>query len=287
VSIRLFSRLSALFIRGSCLSGALVLVFWTTPFARGQATTNAPVPDTQVYEAFRSWVNQQPGTDRSMALDRYKGVLTEQGVAAAEIDRRLQLLRSQGDRLEVDRWNRILTSASPKFNTQPNAFLVQMTKEHKPGKALDVGMGQGRNAIYLARQGWNVTGFDPADKAVALAKDEARRLGVELTTQVVDDEHFDFGREQWDLIVLSYVSLRHLPDRLYDSLKPGGLVVVEGFHRDATKNSSIGAGVVFETNELLKIFQRYRIIHYEDADGLGDFGLQNTRVVRLAAQKPL
>jgi SAM-dependent methyltransferase len=100
------------------------------------------------------------------------------------------------------------------------------------------------------------------------------------------DGTFAFGREQWDLIVLSYVSLRHLGRSVYDALKPGGLVIVEGFHRDATKNASIGDGVVFDTNELLQLFARYRIVHHEDAVAVGDFGQKQTRVVRLAARKP-
>ena len=83
-----------------------------------------------------------------------------------------------------------------------------MAEGRKPGRALDVGMGQGRNAIYLAQQGWDVSGFDPADKAVALAQQEAKRLGVSLRTQIVGDDEFDFGRNQWDLIVLSYVGVR-------------------------------------------------------------------------------
>jgi hypothetical protein len=91
---------------------------------------------------------------------------------------------------------------------------------------------------------------------------------------------------QWDLVVLSYVSLRHLGQRVFDSLKPGGRVIVEGFHRDATKNGPIGGGVVFDTNELLTIFNKFRILHYEDVQGVGDFGLRDTRLVRLCAQKP-
>jgi hypothetical protein len=86
--------------------------------------------------------------------------------------------------------------------------------------------------------------------------------------------------------VLSYVGVRELPPRLYDALKPGGLVVVEAFHRDATKDGPIGGAVVFDTNELLKLFDRFRIVQYEDTEAVGDFGLQKTRVVRIAAQKP-
>ena len=193
---------------------------------------------------------------------------------------------AQAQQREIERWNRVLTADPPSFNTQPNAFLVEMTRGLPPGKALDVGMGQGRNAIFLAQQGWEVTGFDPADKAVAAAQEQAKQAGVKLTALVLRDDQFDFGKEQWDLIVLSYVALRHLVPRLYDSLKPGGRVVIEAFHRDAAKAVSIGRGVVFETNELPRLFDRFRILRYEDTEGRGDFGMQNTHLVRLCAQKP-
>jgi len=61
---------------------------------------------------------------------------------------------------ERNRWNNSLTrDTAYKFNKQPNALLMDAIKNKKPGKALDVGMGQGRNSIYLAQQGWSVTGF--------------------------------------------------------------------------------------------------------------------------------
>ena len=264
---------------------ALVLALWTS--APAQTPQSSQPPDTQIYEDFRGWITSQPAiNDYDAALERYKQVLVSQGLSAAEADRRIKIVVKEGQRLEVERWNRILTSASAAFNRRPNEFLVRMTQGRTPGKALDVGMGQGRNAVFLAQQGWTVTGFDPADKAVAVAKEEAKRLGVPLTAVIDDDEHFDFGRAQWDLLVLSYVRVRGLAARVYESLKPGGIVVVEGFHRDATKDSPIGGAVVFETNELLKLFDRFRVLQYEDTDAVGDFGLQKTRVVRLAAQKP-
>jgi SAM-dependent methyltransferase len=264
---------------------ALLLALWIS--APAQQSQAPPSSDAQVYEAFRTWATSQPSlSDYDAAIERYKQVLAGQGLSRAEVDRRTQIIVTQGQRLEVERWNRILTSSSTPFNRRPNEFLVRMAQGRAPGKALDVGMGQGRNSIFLAQQGWTVTGFDPADQAVAAAKEEAKRLGVPLTAIVDDDEHFAFGREQWDLIVLSYVGVRGLPARLYESLNPGGIVVVEAFHRDATKNAPIGGAVVFDTNELLKLFERFRILQYEDAEAVGDFGLQKTRVVRLAAQKP-
>ena len=64
------------------------------------------------------------------------------------------------------------------------------------------------------------------------------------------------------------------------------MVILEAFHRDATKTRPIGGAVVFDTNELLQLFTGLRVVRYEDTIGVGDFGLTETRVVRLAAVKP-
>ena len=265
----------------------LAIALLGLPSGLVQTPTPPPSPEAQIYEKYRAWITAQPPAARQGdPLDAYRKTLAAEGLTASEIERHIRVIAEQAQRLETERWNRILTAPVPAFSTKPNTFLVEMTRGRSAGHALDVGMGQGRNAIYLAQQGWTVTGFDPADQAVAAAETEAKRLGVTLTTRVLRDDQFDFGKEQWDLIVLSYVGLRHLVPRLYDSLKPGGLVIVEGFHRDATKTASIGGAVVFDTNELLKLFERFRVVRYEDTEGTGDFGMQKTRLVRLCAQKP-
>lgn len=70
------------------------------------------------------------------------------------------------------------------------------------------------------------------------------------------------------------------------ALRPGVMVVIEGFHRDAIKTSSIGGDVVFDSNELLRPFPGFWGVRYDDVDAPGDFGREPTRVVRLAAVKP-
>ena len=74
--------------------------------------------------------------------------------------------------------------------------------------------------------------------------------------------------------------------RRYKALRPGGFVVVERFHRDAAKMAALGDGVVFDTNELLHLFNQMQIVRHEDTAGIGDFGVRNTQIVRLCAQKP-
>jgi len=250
----------------------------------------ASATEVATYEAFRAWITRQPvalqNASDDVVFGRYSEELRQQGKSPQEIATTVASLKAMGDRAEVERWNRILTAPQPAFNTAPNAFLVSITQGLKPGRSLDVGMGQGRNTIYLAQQGWDSVGFDPADRAVALAQEQAKKLGVKITTSIARDDDFAWGTSQWDLIVLSYVAVRDLTAKIIQALRPGGMVVVEGFHRDATKNRSIGGAVVFDTNELIQLFPSLRVVRYEDNDGVGDFGQENTRIVRLAAVKP-
>ena len=261
-----------------------VLFVLLAPVALSQETAEGS--PAEAYGRFRRWMTEQPrDTPSAQMRAGYLSHLKSQGLSDADIESEIALLDAGGDRAEIEMWNRVLTAEEPFFNTDPNAFLERMVARWKPGKALDVGMGQGRNAVFLAQEGWDVTGFDPADKAVALAHELAGKAGVEIKTFVQTDEEFDFGTEKWDLIVLSYVSARSLVDEVVRSLAPGGLVVLEAFHEDATEGRSIGGAVVYENNELLGLFSELRIIRYEDEMAIADFGQQNVRVVRMAAIK--
>jgi SAM-dependent methyltransferase len=259
--------------------------------ARQKSSPPTPTPEQlATYETFRAWIGKQPvevqQAEDDVVFQRYAAELRAQAKSDKEIASTIETLKTVGDRAEVERWNRILTSAKPMFNTAPNTFLVEMTKGLKPGRALDVGMGQGRNTIYLAQQGWDSVGFDPAERAVAAAQEQASKVGAKITTHVARAEDFDWGDAKWDLIVLSYVGGREYAGKVLSALRPGGMVILEGFHRDATKTRPIGGAVVFDTNELLQLFAGFRVVRYEDTNAVGDFGLFDTRVVRLAAVKP-
>lgn len=245
-------------------------------------------PDQKAYERYRFWLNGQPvEAQRSTDLSqRYRDYLKTEGFTPGEIQGQLRVIEDNGRQAEIELWNRILTAEPPTFNTNPNAFLVEIVKGRKPGTALDVGMGQGRNAIWLAQRGWDVTGFDPATKAVALANRTAEKAGVHLKTEIKGSEEFDFGENRWDLILLSYVHARDLTERIERALKPQGILVIEAFHRDATKGRSIGSGVVFDTGEIPKLFPGLRAVRYEEPLAISDFGQQRVRVVRYCAEKP-
>jgi len=193
---------------------------------------------------------------------------------------------------ERQRWNYALTDSTwraTRFNTQPNTLLVESVKGRKPGTALDVGMGEGRNAVYLAKQGWQVTGVDIADQAVALAQKQAQAAGTKINTVVQDADAYDWGKAKWDLIVLSYAGGREYANRVKQALRPGGIVVLEGFHADAVQQSGgkIGEGVVFQPDELRKLYAAagLKILRYEEPMGVADFSKQHLRLVKLVAQK--
>lgn len=230
------------------------------------------------YPSFRIWMQTSvPIGQRApeAVAQRYAEKLKGDGVSPGEIDRRVTLLRTKRQELENDFWNRFYTIDKPSFNTEPNAFLVSVVEGRKPGRALDVGMGEGRNALYLAKLGWDVTGFDPADRAVALAQKRADVLKVKLRTVVALDTDFDFGRDQWDLVLYSWVSPAGSAAKLPDALRPGGIVVVEA-GRDW-----------FRQNALRDMFKGLRIAHYEDRVAPSDFfNRREMPIVRLVAEKP-
>lgn len=181
-------------------------------------------------------------------------------------------------------YNGLYAGNSTVFTREPNALLVDAVRDRKPGRALDVGMGNGRNAIFLAGRGWEVTGFDSADEGVRQAKSEAARLGLRFQADVKTFDEFDFGIDAWDLIVLTYEPTKLLAPRVSRALRPGGIVVVEDRHVDTRRVWPAGT---FENNELISLFAGLRILRYEDAWAVPDWSASKVRerLVRLIAEK--
>ncbi len=181
-------------------------------------------------------------------------------------------------------YNSLYRDGGTAFTRQPNAFLVDSVRHRKPGRALDVGMGQGRNSIFLAQQGWDVTGFDSADEGVRQARAEASRLGLRINAQVSTIEAFEFGIDQWDLIVLTYEPTRLVAPSVARALRPGGAVVVEDRHVDTRRVWPAGT---FGDNELLSLFAGLRVLRYEDVWARPDWSAKKVdeRLVRLLAEK--
>lgn len=182
-------------------------------------------------------------------------------------------------------YNSLYAGGSEVFTREPNALLVEAVRNRKPGRALDVGMGQGRNALFLSRNGWEVTGIDSADEGIRQAKAEAARLALRLTAEVSTFEAYDFGKEKWDLIVLTYEPTKAIAPKVAQALRPGGIVVVEDRHLETRRVWPTGT---FANNELLSLFPGLRVLKYEDVWAQPDWSVKklDERLVRLVAEKP-
>jgi SAM-dependent methyltransferase len=169
--------------------------------------------------------------------------------------------------------------------TEPSAFLVESIAGVKPGRALDVAMGRGRNALYLAKAGWRVTGFDISLDGLIAARATAQHAGVKIDTVLQGWKEFEFGAEKWDLIVMIYawvpINEPSLRERIIAGMCPSGLLVFE-HHLGA---SSIPGSP--KANQLPVLFgKELRILRHdavEHQDGSRDSSF--VRVARLLAQK--
>jgi SAM-dependent methyltransferase len=189
-------------------------------------------------------------------------------------------------------WNEVYARPEPIMNTFPNRFLASAAEGLKPGLALDIGMGQGRNALYLASLGWDVTGVDISQTGIDIAREEAAARKLRLAAIKQEFGEFDLGNDKWDLISEIYIHglvIDHA-DRIVKSLRPNGLLIVEGFHRDVNDVGLTGQAIGFKVNELLQAFvTRLRIVHYEEVSDFGDWDESRKKVplVRMIAKKAL
>ncbi len=145
------------------------------------------------------------------------------------------------DRRDTDtmraRWDERYRTQGYVWGLEPNVFVAELTEDLPPGRALDLGCGQGRNAIWLARRGHEVTGIDLSPVAIDQARRLAADAGVEVTFEAADLTTWDPGDRTWDLIVLSYLQLpadarRTVHQTAVKALAPGGRIVVVAHHLD-------------------------------------------------------
>jgi ubiquinone/menaquinone biosynthesis C-methylase UbiE len=179
-----------------------------------------------------------------------------------------------------DFWNDIFRTGRG-FNHEPNRLLVETVQGKKPGKALDVACGQGRNALYLAAQGWKTTCVDIADEGLRLARDQAQKRKLALETIESDVDKWDFGTDRWDLVTLIYAgSDDKRIAKIQPSLKKGGLFVVEFFAHVPGEDGG------FEPGQLAKLFaDGYDILRDDVVDDVPDWAQDHAKLVRFVARK--
>jgi SAM-dependent methyltransferase len=251
-----------------------------------------------VWAGYLSWLDGRAVLD-TLGLESYHKLLAEAGLPAAEVDRRMALISTRAFRgPEAMRlwFNSMYGPGGQAGPDWPTPLLMEAAKGLQPGAALDVSMGEGRNSIYLARLGWKVTGFDVSDVALRHAQEKASRAGVTLATVRAGYQGFDFGRDRWDLVVMTYAYFpirdASYVDRLVESIRPGGLLVFQYgvLKKGADRSGDAALLGIPEEGELPRLFDALTVLRYEEVDEVSDWqtgeGRRSGRTVKMLARKP-
>jgi len=176
---------------------------------------------------------------------------------------------SVGDAATKDkkRWNQKYDTEQYIFGKTPIAFLQEHLHLLPKGKTLDIAMGEGRNGVFLATKGFQVTGIDISETGLKKAETLAKEQGVSIETQVVDLETYQLSPETYDVIICTYYLQRDLFPQMIKALKHGGIVVVETYTLGHLKyRSRFPRQYLLEPNELLHHFTDLTVLRYQIQD---------------------
>lgn len=183
---------------------------------------------------------------------------------------------------ERDRWNARFAADGFVFGTDPNAFLASQRERLAPGmSALCVADGEGRNSVWLARQGLEVTAFDFSPVGLAKAMKLALQNGVKVDYRQADVNDWDWDAARYDVVVAIFVQFTPPAERsrmfagMIRALKPGGLLILQGYRPEQLRYATGGPKRVenLYTEALLReSFAALEILHLASHDDVVDEG---------------
>ena len=135
--------------------------------------------------------------------------------------------------MKRDQWDERYRGTELVWSARPNRFLVAETESLAPGRALDLACGEGRNAVWLAEQGWQATGVDFSGVAIEKARSLARERSVEAEWIAADLLEYQPPTAAFDLVILFYLQLpgdelARVLARAAAALAPGGTLLLVG-----------------------------------------------------------
>lgn len=173
----------------------------------------------------------------------------------------------------LDRWNERYSNDEFAYGTQPNNYLKEQLQKLETGSVLFPAEGEGRNAVFAAQLGWNVSAFDISAEGKNKALQLAENNNVEIDYQVGELQNLNFQKEQFDVIALIYA---HFPADIKSSIHKmldtylckGGYIIFEAFskkHLDfVLKDEKVGGPKdiesLFSIEEIKSDFPEYDII---------------------------
>jgi tellurite methyltransferase len=184
----------------------------------------------------------------------------------------------------IEKWN-LRYEAGEQLFKLPVPLVVDITRNLRPGLALDLASGPGRNALYLADLGWRVTALDGSPIAIELLLGRARERNLAVEAKVIDLEagELEIPVNTFDLVLSSYYFERGLIPQIKSALRPGGLAIMIVLVADADQPQGTPARAY--PGELGKFFEGWMILHYRE-DQPGESWHQHTAVAEIVARKP-
>ena len=150
-----------------------------------------------------------------------------------------------------------------RWSGRPNGRLVAEVAALTPGLALDVGCGEGADAIWLARSGWTVTAIDVSDVAVSRAREAAQRAGAAVEWVRGDALQTPFAAGSFDLVSMQYPALPKTAGEaavraLLETVRPGGLLLavyhdLGDEHREHLKARGVDPADYFDADDLARL----------------------------------
>ena len=139
--------------------------------------------------------------------------------------------------MDAQTWNQRYSETELMWSAGPNLFVEQLCRDLTPGRSIDLAAGEGRNAIWLAEQGWDSTAVDYSDVAIDKAGQIAAKRGVTITAEVADLTEYEPSPGAYDLVVIAYLQipdeqLTPILGRAAAAVAPGGTFVLVCHDRD-------------------------------------------------------
>jgi len=182
-------------------------------------------------------------------------------------------------RERIEEWCERYRKGEQVFET-PAPLVVEFASGLKPGSALDLACGPGRNALYLAERGWHVTAFDGSSTAIELL----RASNPSIDARVVDLEAvgFEVPADNYGLVLSCYYLQRSLVALMKSALRPGGLLIMIVHVADADQPRGTPARAY--PGELRTFVEGWHILHYRE--GEPEESCHRHAVAELVARRP-
>jgi SAM-dependent methyltransferase len=193
-------------------------------------------------------------------------------------------------------WDERYSEPGYAYGTEPNDYLVDMAKDIPQGKVLSLAEGEGRNAIFLAQLGCDVTAVDSSAVGMHKAQELAYDKNLAIQTVVMDLKDYDPGIEQWDAVVSIFchmppVQRAELHHRVIRALKPGGVFILEAYIPRQLEFATGGPGAAELMMSLASLQQELQGLELEVAHEIerdvheGKYHHGRAAVVQILARK--